>query len=44
MPRQSRIETSGALHNIMARGIEGGKIFSPSGSDQANLLEPKNIC
>lgn len=27
MPRQSRIDTPGALHHIMARGIEGGNIF-----------------
>jgi putative transposase len=27
MPRQSRIDTPGALHHIIARGIERGKIF-----------------
>ena len=27
MPRKSRIDAPGALHHIIARGIEGGKIF-----------------
>lgn len=27
MPRQSRIDTAGALHHVIARGIERGKIF-----------------
>ncbi|HDH99004.1 MAG TPA: transposase, partial [Deltaproteobacteria bacterium] len=27
MPRQSRIDAPGALHHIIARGIEGRKIF-----------------
>jgi len=27
MPRQARIDTLGALHHIMVRGIEGQKIF-----------------
>jgi putative transposase len=27
MPRQSRIDTPGALHHIISRGIERGKIF-----------------
>ena len=27
MPRQSRIDAPGALHHIIARGIEHGKIF-----------------
>ena len=27
MPRQARIDTPGALHHIMVRGIEGKKIF-----------------
>ena len=27
MPRKSRIDAAGALHHIIARGIERGKIF-----------------
>ena len=27
MPRQARIDTPGALHHIMVRGLEGKKIF-----------------
>ena len=38
MPRQSRIDTPGALHHIMARGIEGGKIFRTT-SDRKHFLE-----
>jgi len=28
MPRKSRIDAAGALHHIIARGIERGKIFN----------------
>jgi len=28
MPRKSRIDTPGALHHIIARGIERGRIFA----------------
>jgi putative transposase len=38
MPRQSRIDTAGALHHIMARGIEGSKVFR-SNKDRDNFLE-----
>jgi hypothetical protein len=27
MPRKARIDAPGALHHIIVRGIEGGKIF-----------------
>jgi hypothetical protein len=27
MPRKARIDAPGALHDIIVRGIEGGKIF-----------------
>ena len=30
MPRKSRIDAAGALHHIIARGIERGKIFTES--------------
>jgi len=38
MPRQSRLDTAGALHHIMARGIEGSKVFR-SDNDRNNFLE-----
>ena len=38
MPRQSRIDTPGALHHIMARGIEGGKIFRDN-DDREHFIE-----
>ena len=27
MPRQTRLDTPGALHHIIGRGVEGTKIF-----------------
>jgi len=27
MPRSSRIDAAGALHHVMVRGIERGKVF-----------------
>ena len=36
MPRQSRIDTIGALHHVIARGIERRKIFD---DDHDYLLE-----
>ena len=38
MPRRSRIDAAGALHHIIARGIEKGKIFRDN-SDRNNFLE-----
>jgi putative transposase len=38
MPRRSRIDAPGALHHIIARGIEKGKIFRDD-SDRNNFLE-----
>jgi putative transposase len=38
MPRKSRIDTPIALHHIMARGIEGGKIFRDD-KDRDQFLE-----
>jgi putative transposase len=38
MPRRSRIDTTGALHHIMVRGIEKGTIFR-NDSDRNQFLE-----
>ena len=38
MPRKDRIETPGALHHIIVRGIERRKIFYDN-ADRDNLLE-----
>ena len=38
MPRRSRIDASGALHHIMVRGIEGGKVFRGN-ADRNRFLE-----
>jgi putative transposase len=38
MPRKSRIDTAGAVHHIMVRGIERCKIFRNDG-DRDNFLE-----
>ena len=38
MPRQSRIDTPGALHQIIARGIEHGKIFKDD-DDRYDFIE-----
>jgi hypothetical protein len=38
MPRKSRIDAPGALHHIIARGIERMKIFQDD-NDQNHFLE-----
>jgi hypothetical protein len=38
MPRRARIDAPGALHHIIARGIEGCKIFLDD-KDRNNFLE-----
>ena len=38
MPRKSRIDAAGALHHIIARGIERGKIFQDD-ADRNNFLK-----
>jgi putative transposase len=38
MPRKSRIDAAGALHHVMARGIERGKVFR-SDTDRNHFLE-----
>jgi putative transposase len=37
MPRQHRIDFPGALHHVMQRGIEGGRLFRDDG-DRVNFL------
>ena len=38
MPRKSRIDAPGALHHIIVRGIERGKIFVDD-MDRNNFLD-----
>ncbi|MEW6114667.1 MAG: transposase, partial [Thermodesulfobacteriota bacterium] len=38
MPRKSRIDVAGALHHVMVRGIERGKVFR-SDTDRNHFLE-----
>lgn len=38
MPRNSRIDAAGALHDIIARGIDRGKIFQDP-ADKRNFLD-----
>ena len=38
MPRQARIDTPGALHHIMVRGIKRQKIFKDN-KDRNNFIE-----
>lgn len=42
MPRRSRIDAPGALHHIITRGIEKGRIFRDD-SDRNNFLERLGI-
>ena len=42
MPRQSRIDTPGAIHHIIARGIERGKIFKDD-KDRYDFIENLGI-
>ena len=42
MPRQSRIDTPGALHHIIARGIERGKIFKDD-DDRYEFIEKLGV-
>ncbi len=37
MPRKSRIDAAGALHHVIARGIDRGKIFQDP-ADKRNFL------
>jgi len=38
VPRQLRLDTPGALHHVMERGIEGGKIFRGDREDFLSRL------
>ena len=38
MPRKSRIDAAGALHHVIVRGIERGKIFKDD-EDRDSFLE-----
>ena len=38
MPRKSRIDAAGALHHVIARGIESGKVFQDT-TDKRNFLD-----
>jgi len=38
MPRKSRIDAIGALHHVIARGIERGKVFQDT-TDKRNFLD-----
>ena len=38
MPRRPRLDTAGALHHVIARGIEGAKIFRDK-SDYEDFLK-----
>lgn len=38
MPRKSRIDAPGALHHIIARGIEGSNIFQDD-HDRVNFVD-----
>jgi hypothetical protein len=38
MPRKSRIDAAGALHHVIARGIDRGKIFQDP-ADKRNFLK-----
>ena len=42
MPRKARIDAPGALHHIICRGIERGKIFKDD-ADRDNFLEHLSI-
>ena len=42
MPRKSRIDAPGALHHIIARGIERSKIFRDN-TDRNNFLDREYV-
>jgi REP element-mobilizing transposase RayT len=44
MPRQPRLDTAGALHHIMGRGIERGKIFRTDYDRQDFLNRVAELC
>ena len=42
MPRKSRIDASGALHHIIARGIERSKIFRAMSVKRGERIAQEN--
>ena len=38
MPRQPRLDTAGALHHVMGRGIDGIKIFRSKKDCEDSLI------
>lgn len=44
MPRQPRLDTPGALHHIMGRGIDGLTIFDSKKDCEDFLVRLKNLC
>jgi len=44
MPRQPRLDTPGALHHVMGRGIDGLKIFGPRKDRVDFLARLKDLC
>jgi len=44
MPRQPRLDTPGALHQVMERGIEGKKIFRKDGDREDFLSRLGELC
>ena len=44
MPRRSRLDTPGALHHIMGRGIDGIDIFSEVKDREDFLIRIKDLC
>ena len=44
MPRQARLDTPGALHHVMGRGIDGMDIFSEKEDSEDFLARLKYLC
>ena len=44
MPRQPRLDTPGALHHVMGRGIDGIKIFRSKNDCEDFLSRLENLC
>ncbi|HUU41931.1 MAG TPA: hypothetical protein VMW42_13430, partial [Desulfatiglandales bacterium] len=44
MPRQPRLDTPGALHHVIGRGIDGLKIFDYRKDREDFLVRLKDLC
>jgi putative transposase len=44
MPRQPRLDTPGALHHVMGRGIDGIKIFGRKKDYEDFLVRLQDLC